>query len=126
MAQRQSALPVENRIRSRRQAAGLSQQELARRCGLTRQAINAIEAGHYIPSTLVALRLSMTLGCRVEELFRLTEERIRVEAEWLGEASGQRHRPHAYTARTRRRSPARASAGRRRGVCSRRRPDHAC
>src|SRR5262245_46607374 len=87
MAQRQSPLPVENRIRSRRQAAGLSQQELARRCGLTRQAINAIEAGHYVPSTLVALRLSMTLGCRVEELFRLTESRVRVEAEWLGEAS---------------------------------------
>src|SRR5262245_59525301 len=57
MAQRQSDSPVENRIRSRRQAAGLSQQELARRCGLTRQAINAIEAGHYTPSTLVALRL---------------------------------------------------------------------
>jgi molybdopterin molybdotransferase/putative molybdopterin biosynthesis protein len=87
MAQRQSASPVENRIRSRRQGAGLSQQELARRCGLTRQAINAIEAGHYVPSTLVALRLSMTLGCRVEELFHLTEERIRVEAEWLGEAT---------------------------------------
>jgi putative molybdopterin biosynthesis protein len=89
MAQRQSSLPVENRIRSRRQAAGLSQQELARRCGLTRQAINAIEAGHYIPSTLVALRLSMTLGCRVEELFRLAGERMRVEAEWLGEASAK-------------------------------------
>jgi putative molybdopterin biosynthesis protein len=89
MAQRHSASPVENRIRSRRQAAGLSQQELARRCGLTRQAVNAIEAGHYIPSTLVALRLSMALGCRVEELFRLTEERIRVEAEWLGEASAR-------------------------------------
>lgn len=89
MAQRRSASPVENRIRSRRQAAGLSQQELARRCGLTRQAINAIEAGHYIPSTLVALRVSMTLGCRVEELFRLTEERIRVEAEWLGETSAK-------------------------------------
>jgi putative molybdopterin biosynthesis protein len=87
MAQRRSIPPVENRIRSRRQAAGLSQQELARRCGLTRQAVNAIEAGHYIPSTLVALRLSMALGCRVEELFRLTEERIRVEAKWLGEAS---------------------------------------
>jgi putative molybdopterin biosynthesis protein len=89
MAQRHSASPVENRIRSRRQAAGLSQQELARRCGLTRQAVNAIEAGHYIPSTLVALRLSMALGCRVEELFRLTEERIRVQAEWLGEASAR-------------------------------------
>src|SRR5262245_48899337 len=89
MAPRQTASPVENRIRSRRQAAGLSQQELARRCGLTRQAINAIEAGHYIPSTLVALRLSMTLGCRVEELFRLTENPIRVEAEWLGSAAAK-------------------------------------
>ena len=87
MAQRSSASPVENRIRSRRQAAGLSQQELARRCGMTRQAVNAIEAGHYIPSTLVALRLAMTLGCRVEELFRLTDDRTRVEAEWVGEAS---------------------------------------
>jgi DNA-binding XRE family transcriptional regulator len=67
MPQHRSASPVENRIRSRRQAAGLSQQELARRCGLARQAINAIEAGHYIPSTLVALRLSMALGCRLEE-----------------------------------------------------------
>jgi molybdate-binding protein/DNA-binding XRE family transcriptional regulator len=89
MAQRRSAAAVENRIRSRRQAAGLSQQELARRCGLTRQAVNAIEAGHYIPSTLVALRLAMALGCRVEELFRLPEERIRVEAEWLGDASAR-------------------------------------
>jgi molybdate-binding protein/DNA-binding XRE family transcriptional regulator len=87
MAQRRSASAVENRIRSRRQAAGLSQQELATRCGLTRQAVNAIEAGHYIPSTLVALRLSMALGCRVEELFRLTDERRRVAAEWLGATS---------------------------------------
>lgn len=84
MAQRSSTPAVENRIRGRRQAAGLSQQELARRCGLTRQAVNAIEAGHYVPSTLVALRLAMALGCRVEELFRLTDERRRVEAEWLG------------------------------------------
>jgi molybdate-binding protein/DNA-binding XRE family transcriptional regulator len=89
MAPHRSAPPVDNRIRSRRQAAGLSQQALARRCGMTRQAVNAIEAGHYIPSTLVALRLSMALGCRVEDLFHLTEERIRVEAEWLGDASAQ-------------------------------------
>jgi putative molybdopterin biosynthesis protein len=59
------ALPVENRIRSRRQAAGLSQQELARRCGMTRQALNAIEMGHYVPSTLVAMRLAKALGCWV-------------------------------------------------------------
>lgn len=90
MAQRGNASSVENRIRSRRQAAGLSQQELARRCGLTRQAVNAIEAGHYIPSTLVAMRLARVLGCRVEELFRLTDARPQVEAEWLGETSAEK------------------------------------
>jgi DNA-binding XRE family transcriptional regulator len=58
MVSREHSSPVENRIRSRRQAAGLSQQELARRCGMTRQAVNAIEAGHYVPSTLVAMRLA--------------------------------------------------------------------
>jgi putative molybdopterin biosynthesis protein len=87
MQQRKRVLSIENRIRSWRQAARLSQQELARRCGLTRQAINAIEAGQYIPSTLVAMRLARALGCRVEELFRLTEERPRVEGEWLGESA---------------------------------------
>ena len=40
---------------SRRQSAGLSQQELARRCSMTRQAMNAVEARHYVPSTLVAM-----------------------------------------------------------------------
>jgi molybdate-binding protein/DNA-binding XRE family transcriptional regulator len=77
---------LDNRLRQRRQAAGLSQQELARRCGLTRQAINAIEAGQYVPNTLVALRLARTLGCRVEELFRLKEPRARLDADWLGES----------------------------------------
>jgi putative molybdopterin biosynthesis protein len=86
MGRRASVSSVENHIRGKRQAAGLSQQELARRCGLTRQAINAIEANQYIPNTVVALRIARTLGCRVEELFRLSEERPRVEAEWLGEA----------------------------------------
>lgn len=85
MERRTRVTALENHIRGRRQAAGLSQQELARRCGLTRQAINAIEAGHYIPSTLVAMRLARALGCRVEELFRLTEARPRLEAEWVGD-----------------------------------------
>ncbi len=84
MIPREHASPVENRIRSRRQAAGLSQQELARRCRMTRQAMNAIEAGHYVPSTLVAMRLAKALGCRVEDLFHLTEASRQMEAEWLG------------------------------------------
>jgi putative molybdopterin biosynthesis protein len=84
MIPREHSSPVENRIRSRRQAAGLSQQELARRCSMTRQAMNAIEAGHYVPSTLVAMRLAKALGCRVEDLFLLTEASRHIEAEWLG------------------------------------------
>jgi putative molybdopterin biosynthesis protein len=84
MVPREHASPVENRIRRRRQAAGLSQQELARRCEMTRQAMNAIEAGHYVPSTLVAMRLAKALGCRVEDLFHLAEASRQTEAEWLG------------------------------------------
>src|SRR5262249_44380519 len=80
---------LDNRLRQRRQAAGLSQQALATRCGLTRQAINAIEAGHYVPNTLFALRLARALGSRVEDLFHLPEEWSRVEAEWVGETPVQ-------------------------------------
>src|SRR6266446_1976925 len=85
MGRRVGQTALDNRIRQRRQAAGLSQQALATRCGLTRQAINAIEAGQYVPSTLFALRLARTLGSRVEDLFHLPEEYPRAEAEWIGE-----------------------------------------
>jgi molybdate-binding protein/DNA-binding XRE family transcriptional regulator len=84
MKKPKSAVALDNQVRSRRQALGLSQQGLATRCSLTRQAINAIEAGLYVPNTLVALRLARVLGCTVEELFRLPEELPRIEAEWLG------------------------------------------
>src|SRR5262244_1987471 len=85
MGRRVRQATLDNRLRQRRQAAGLSQQALATRCGLTRQAVNAIEAGQYVPNTLVALRLARALGSRVEELFHLPEEHPRIEAEWLGE-----------------------------------------
>src|SRR5215468_1457115 len=95
MGRHRGQTALDNRIRQRRQAAGLSQQALAARCGLTRQAINAIEAGQYVPSTLVALRLARALGSRIEDLFQLPEERARVEAEWMGETpveAAARHR----------------------------------
>lgn len=63
--------PVESRVRAARLQRGLSQQDLAARVGLTRQAISAIESGQYIPNTVVALRLAQALGCRVEDLFVL-------------------------------------------------------
>jgi DNA-binding XRE family transcriptional regulator len=72
MVPREHASPVEDRTRSRRQAVGLSQQELASRGWMTWQAMNAIEAGHHVTSTLVAIRVAEALGCRVEYLL-LTE-----------------------------------------------------
>jgi putative molybdopterin biosynthesis protein len=95
MGRKKGAAVLENDVRSKRQAAGLSQQALATRCGLTRQAINAIEAGHYAPSTTVALWLARVLGCPVEALFRLPDVSPHIEAEFLGDP------PPATTARTR-------------------------
>lgn len=85
MGRRVAVEDVESYLRGRRLAAGLSQADLAARAGLTRQAVNAIEAGHYVPNTVVALRLAAVLGCRVEELFALPGEAPRLEAELVGE-----------------------------------------
>ncbi len=60
-----------NRLRERRMAAGLTQATLADRIEVSRKTINTIENGIFIPSTLLALRLASTLGCRVEDIFAL-------------------------------------------------------
>ncbi len=75
-----------SRVRSLRLARGLSQAELARRAGITRQALSAIEAGHYLPNTAVALRLAQALGCRVEDLFSLAAPAGPVAVEVAGPA----------------------------------------
>jgi putative molybdopterin biosynthesis protein len=85
MGRPKGAATLENDVRRKRQAAGLSQQVLATRCGTTRQAINAIEAGHYAPSTSVALRLARVLGCSVEALFHLPDISSPIEVEYLGD-----------------------------------------
>jgi putative molybdopterin biosynthesis protein len=99
MGRPKGAAVLENDVRSKRQAAGLSQQALATRCGLTRQAINAIEAGHYAPSTSVALRLARVLGCTVETLFRLPEVSPHIEAEFLGDPPPSAGRVRCQVAR---------------------------
>lgn len=53
--------------------AELTQEELATRAGVTRQTIIAMEKGNYVPSVLLALRLSKVLACRVEDLFYVEE-----------------------------------------------------
>jgi len=49
----------------------LTQAELAERAKVSRQTINAIELGKYVPSTLLALRLSAIFECSVNALFEL-------------------------------------------------------
>ena len=64
---------MENRIHSRRKELGLSQEELARRCGVSRQTINAIENNKYDPTLALAFRLARELHLSVDGLFCYSE-----------------------------------------------------
>ncbi|MDA9883583.1 helix-turn-helix transcriptional regulator [Flavobacteriaceae bacterium] len=60
-----------NNLEQIRRAAGLTQQELSVAAEVSRKSINAIENGVYVPSTVLALKISKTLSCSVEDLFKL-------------------------------------------------------
>ena len=60
---------MENCIRQRRKELGLSQEELARKCGVSRQTVNAIENNKYDPTLTLAFHLAGVLGTTVDELF---------------------------------------------------------
>ncbi len=60
---------MKNHIREKRKEAGLSQEELASRCGVSRQTINAIENNKYDPTLSLAFALARELGTTVDELF---------------------------------------------------------
>ena len=65
---------LENRLRVARAELGLSQDQLARLVGVTRQTISSIENQQYVPSALLAFLLARHLGKRVDELFTLSGE----------------------------------------------------
>ncbi|MAJ29904.1 MAG: transcriptional regulator [Gammaproteobacteria bacterium] len=60
-----------NNLEELRRSAGLTQQELSDSAEVSRKSINAIENGIYVPSTVLALKIAKTLGCKVEDLFKL-------------------------------------------------------
>src|SRR5208283_1524515 len=72
---------IENHLREHRARRGWSQEELARRSGLSRAGISAIETDRLIPSTAAALALAVALECRVEDLFHLRRLEPR-ESSW--------------------------------------------
>ena len=62
-----------NNLEKLRKSAGLTQQELSESADVSRKSINAIENGIYVPSTVLALKISKTIGCEVEDLFKLPD-----------------------------------------------------
>lgn len=60
---------MKNVIRNKRKELGLSQEELAKKCGVSRQTVNAIENDKYDPTLALAFSLAKELGTTVDELF---------------------------------------------------------
>jgi putative transcriptional regulator len=66
-----SEIKLGNRLKVARAEKNISQEELAKRVGVTRQTISSIETGQYCPSALLAFLLSDTLEKPIDGLFFL-------------------------------------------------------
>jgi putative transcriptional regulator len=64
---------MKNLIKVERARKNITQGELADVLRVSRQTINALETGKFIPSTLLALKMAKYFGCRVEDIFQLEE-----------------------------------------------------
>jgi len=62
---------LRNRVKVGRAERDLSQEELARAAGVSRQTISSIETGQYTPSALLAFRIARVLGMPIDRLFWL-------------------------------------------------------
>lgn len=67
-------MELKNHIKQHRARLDLTQQDLAEKVGVRRQAILAIEKGKYVPSALLAFQIAEVLGMKVDELFEITKE----------------------------------------------------
>lgn len=65
-----SSPKIVNRVRElRQQRTGMTQEDLAKRCGVTRQTIIAMESGRYSPSLELAFELAHAFDVRIEDIF---------------------------------------------------------
>ncbi|HIY49748.1 MAG TPA: helix-turn-helix transcriptional regulator [Candidatus Barnesiella excrementavium] len=62
---------MKNRIRAERAELRMTQQALADATGVSRQTINAIETGRFVPSTILALKIAQVFQKSVEQVFQL-------------------------------------------------------
>ncbi|MBE0651147.1 MAG: helix-turn-helix transcriptional regulator [Bacteroidales bacterium] len=64
---------MKNNLKVERAIKNVTQEILAKEVGVSRQAINSIELGKYVPSTVLALKLSKFFNKSVNEIFMLEE-----------------------------------------------------
>lgn len=65
---------MKNTLKVQRAILDLTQDDLAKKIGVSRQTINSIEKNRYVPSTVLALKLSKVFNISVNEFFTLEEE----------------------------------------------------
>ena len=66
---------IRNRIRELRGERGWTQQQLADAVGVSRQSVNSIECGRYVPSLPLALAFASVFGCSTDDIFTLDHKR---------------------------------------------------
>ena len=64
---------MKNTIKIERAVKNITQEDLAKKIGVSRQTINAMEAGKYVPSTVLALKISKYFNKKVEDIFELED-----------------------------------------------------
>lgn len=72
---------MKNTIKVERARKNWTQADLARHIGISRQSLNSIETGKFIPSTLLALRMAKVFNTPVEVLFQLEDNEMVEDAE---------------------------------------------
>lgn len=65
---------MQNNVKVQRAKKDMTQQQLAEQVGVSRQTINALEAGKYVPSTVLALKIAKVFGKALEDIFFLEED----------------------------------------------------
>lgn len=64
---------MKNTIKIERAIKNITQEDLAKIINVSRQTINAMEAGKYVPSTVLALKIAQCFGKKVEDVFELED-----------------------------------------------------
>ena len=65
---------MKNTLKVERAKLNFTQQDLAEKVGVSRQTINSIEAARYVPSTVLAIKISEVFKTTVNEIFKLEKD----------------------------------------------------